>query len=116
MQGGGGEECKGPGHPNEVTAGALWMRELDPSPSNVISGSVTLTLTSNTTNWVLNTVTRPMTRVTVEAAEAIKKYAVGVQCATITPDEARVEEVKLKKSKRCRLTSLIQVPPTEVER
>ncbi|MDB5096515.1 MAG: isocitrate dehydrogenase [Cyanobacteria bacterium RYN_339] len=36
-------------------------------------------------------------KVTVEAAEAIKKYGVGVKCATITPDEARVEEFKLKK-------------------
>jgi isocitrate dehydrogenase len=36
-------------------------------------------------------------RVTVEAAEAIKKYGVGVKCATITPDEARVEEFNLKK-------------------
>jgi isocitrate dehydrogenase len=35
--------------------------------------------------------------VTVEAAEAIKRYGVGVKCATITPDEARVEEFKLKK-------------------
>src|SRR6476661_3499770 len=35
-------------------------------------------------------------RVTVEAAEAIKKYGVGVKCATITPDEGRVEEFKLK--------------------
>jgi isocitrate dehydrogenase len=36
-------------------------------------------------------------RVTVEAAEAIKKYGVGVKCATITPDEARVAEFHLKK-------------------
>ena len=36
-------------------------------------------------------------RVTVDAAEAIKQYGVGVKCATITPDEARVEEFKLKK-------------------
>ena len=36
-------------------------------------------------------------RITVEAAEAIKKHGVGVKCATITPDEARVEEFKLKK-------------------
>ena len=36
-------------------------------------------------------------KVTVEAAEAIKKFGVGVKCATITPDEARVEEFKLKK-------------------
>lgn len=34
--------------------------------------------------------------VMVEAAEAIKKYNVGIQCATITPDEARVNEYKLK--------------------
>jgi NADP-dependent isocitrate dehydrogenase len=38
-------------------------------------------------------------QVTIDAAEAIKKYSVGVKCATITPDEARVEEFKLKKSK-----------------
>ena len=36
-------------------------------------------------------------RVTVEAAEAIKKHNVGVKCATITPDEARVKEFNLKK-------------------
>lgn len=36
-------------------------------------------------------------QVTVEAAEAIKKYKVGVKCATITPDEARVKEFGLKK-------------------
>jgi isocitrate dehydrogenase len=36
-------------------------------------------------------------KVTVEAAEAIKKHGVGIKCATITPDEARVEEFKLKK-------------------
>ena len=35
-------------------------------------------------------------QVTVDSAEAIKKYGVGVKCATITPDEARVEEFKLK--------------------
>ena len=34
---------------------------------------------------------------TVEAAEAIKTYGVGVKCATITPDEARVKEFGLKK-------------------
>ena len=36
-------------------------------------------------------------KVTIEAAEAIQKYGVGVKCATITPDEARVEEFGLKK-------------------
>ena len=35
-------------------------------------------------------------KITVEAADAIAKYGVGVKCATITPDEARVEEFKLK--------------------
>src|SRR5471032_162851 len=35
-------------------------------------------------------------QVTVEAANAIKRHGVGVKCATITPDEARVEEFKLK--------------------
>ena len=38
--------------------------------------------------------------VTVEAAEAIKRYGVGVKCATITPDEARVEEFGLKEMYR----------------
>lgn len=33
---------------------------------------------------------------TVEAAEAILKHKVGIKCATITPDEARVKEFKLK--------------------
>ena len=36
-------------------------------------------------------------QVTVDAAHAIKRYGVGVKCATITPDEARVAEFKLKK-------------------
>jgi isocitrate dehydrogenase len=36
-------------------------------------------------------------KVTVEAANAIKKHGVGVKCATITPDEARVKEFNLKK-------------------
>ena len=36
-------------------------------------------------------------QVTVDAANAIKKYHVGIKCATITPDEARVEEFGLKK-------------------
>ena len=36
-------------------------------------------------------------QVTIDAANAIKKYGVGVKCATITPDEQRVEEFSLKK-------------------
>lgn len=36
-------------------------------------------------------------QITIDAAEAIKKYGVGVKCATITPDEDRVKEFNLKK-------------------
>jgi len=36
-------------------------------------------------------------QVTIDAAEEIKKCKVGIKCATITPDEARVKEFKLKK-------------------
>ena len=36
-------------------------------------------------------------QITVDAAEAIKKHSVGIKCATITPDEQRVEEFGLKK-------------------
>jgi len=36
-------------------------------------------------------------QVTIDAAQAIQQYGVGVKCATITPDEARVEEFGLKK-------------------
>jgi isocitrate dehydrogenase len=36
-------------------------------------------------------------KITIAAAEAIKQYGVGVKCATITPDEARVKEFNLKK-------------------
>src|SRR6201986_3344460 len=35
-------------------------------------------------------------QVTIDSAEAIKKYSVGIKCATITPDEGRVKEFKLK--------------------
>jgi len=36
-------------------------------------------------------------QITIDSANAIKDYNVGIKCATITPDEARVEEFKLKK-------------------
>jgi len=36
-------------------------------------------------------------QITVDCANAIKKYGVGIKCATITPDEVRVKEFKLKK-------------------
>jgi isocitrate dehydrogenase len=39
-------------------------------------------------------------QITVEAAEAVKQYGVGVKCATITPDEARIEEFGLKEMYR----------------
>jgi isocitrate dehydrogenase len=35
-------------------------------------------------------------KITIDAAEAIRKHNVGIKCATITPDEDRVEEFKLK--------------------
>ncbi len=39
-------------------------------------------------------------RITVEAAEAIKRYRVGVKCATITPDDNRMKEFTLKRMYR----------------
>ena len=36
-------------------------------------------------------------QITIDAANAVKKYGVGIKCATITPDEARVDEFNLKK-------------------
>src|SRR3954452_4915711 len=39
-------------------------------------------------------------QITVDAANAIKEHGVGVKCATITPDEARVEEFGLKRMYR----------------
>ena len=36
-------------------------------------------------------------QITIDSANAIKQYGVGIKCATITPDEARVKEFKLKK-------------------
>ena len=39
-------------------------------------------------------------QITIDSAQAIKKYGVGVKCATITPDEARVEEFGLKRMYR----------------
>ena len=36
-------------------------------------------------------------QITIDSANAIKKHGVGIKCATITPDEARVKEFKLKK-------------------
>ena len=36
-------------------------------------------------------------QITIDAANAIKEHGVGVKCATITPDEARVKEFNLKK-------------------
>jgi isocitrate dehydrogenase len=39
-------------------------------------------------------------QITIDSANAIKKYGVGIKCATITPDEARMKEFKLKKMYR----------------
>jgi NADP-dependent isocitrate dehydrogenase len=51
----------------------------------------------NITTSASSTATQTDDQVTIDAANAIKKYGVGVKCATITPDEARVEEFGLKK-------------------
>ena len=37
-------------------------------------------------------------QITVDSANAINKYSVGIKCATITPDEERVKEFNLKKN------------------
>ena len=36
-------------------------------------------------------------QITIDAAKAVKKYGIGIKCATITPDEDRVKEFDLKK-------------------
>ena len=46
-------------------------------------------------------------QITVDAANAIKEYGVGVKCATITPDEARVEEFSIRASPMARERSSI---------
>ena len=43
---------------------------------------------------------RTSDKITIDCANAIKKYGVGIKCATITPDEQRVKEFNLKVSKR----------------
>jgi isocitrate dehydrogenase len=48
----------------------------------------------------IESATRPTTRSPSMRPNAIKKYGVGVKCATITPDEARVEEFGLKRMYR----------------
>src|ERR671939_645783 len=49
-------------------------------------------------------------QVTVEAANAIKRHGVGVKCATITPDEARVKEFGLKEMWRSPKGTIPQNP------
>src|ERR687890_768483 len=49
-------------------------------------------------------------QVTVDAANAIKQHGVGVKCATITPDEARVEEFGLKKMWRSPNGTIRNIP------
>src|ERR671911_1155176 len=49
-------------------------------------------------------------QVTVDAANAIKEHGVGVKCATITPDEARVEEFGLKRMWRSPHRTLPHIP------
>jgi isocitrate dehydrogenase len=55
--------------------------------------------------------------VTVDAAKAILEHKVGIKCATITPDEQRVEEFKLKEMWRSPngTVSLRAFPPIQGE-
>ena len=39
---------------------------------------------------------KTLDQITIDSANAIKKFGVGIKCATITPDELRVKEFKLK--------------------
>ena len=58
---------------------------------------VLLTSSSNShRSHVISCFLKTSDKVTVEAAEAILKHKVGIKCATITPDEARVKEFNLK--------------------
>ena len=45
-------------------------------------------------------------KITIDSANAIKKNGVGIKCATITPDENRVKEFKLKKMWRSQMEQL----------
>ena len=47
-------------------------------------------------------------QITIDSANAIKKIGVGIKCATITPDEARVEEFKLKKIDKDKLYNFLK--------
>src|SRR4029450_8431453 len=50
-------------------------------------------------------------QVTIDAANAIKHHGVGVKCATITPDEARVTELDLKRRARPPTSARPPIPP-----
>ena len=65
----------------------------------IIEKMITPYLDINLASYDLSIQNRDKTddKVTVDAANAIQKYGVGIKCATITPDEARVEEFGLKK-------------------
>src|SRR3978361_1522828 len=55
-------------------------------------------------------------QITIHAANAIKKHGVGVKCATITPDEARVEEFDLKKMWRSPNGTIRNIPAAVIFR
>ncbi|KAH9043510.1 hypothetical protein EDB83DRAFT_2523806 [Lactarius deliciosus] len=76
---------------------SVWLNRKAPTSEKNSSSRIS-NLTSSTLISVLSTATRHITddQVTIESAEAILKYNVGIKCATITPDEARVKEFKLK--------------------
>ena len=68
---------------------AIHQGEADPARTS--------TSTSSTTTSAIENRDATDDQITVDAANAIKEHGVGVKCATITPDEARVEEFGLKK-------------------
>lgn len=77
------------------SSGTLWIHVLAFPAVLIIKTLLSLSLPHS---YDLGMESRDATddRVTVEAAEAVRRYNVGIKCATITPDEKRVEEFKLK--------------------
>ena len=55
-------------------------------------------------------------QVTIDSAEATRKYKVAVKCATITPDEARVEEFNARKKEAKAATSAVKKVKDSVEK
>ena len=61
---------------------------------DIVVANLPVAISSRTRTYTFIQITSD--QITIDAAEAIKKYQVGIKCATITPDEARVQEFQLK--------------------